>query len=110
MVSALSIFPFYIFIQFLIFASNLLPRKVWLAFCGWIGKLAYAASPKPRERTIYHLGLAFGKEKSTQEIVSLSKKVFIMLGKNAGDIFRSLKVKSLQDLNKFFNNPRNREL
>jgi KDO2-lipid IV(A) lauroyltransferase len=91
----------YIFIQFLIFSSNLLPRKVWIAFCGWLGKLAYIFSPKPRERTIYHLGLAFGKEKSTQEIVRLSKKVFIMLGKNAGDILRSLKVRTLKDLNKF---------
>lgn len=91
----------YFFIQFLIFLSNLLPRKIWLAFCGWLGKLAYAFSPKPRERTIYHLGLAFGKEMSTQEIVTLSKSVFTMLGKNAGDILRSLKVKSLSDLNKF---------
>ncbi len=91
----------YLFIQFLIFSSNLLPRKVWLAFCGWLGNLAYVFSPKPRERTIYHLGLAFGKEKSTQEIISLSKKVFTMLGKNGGDILRSLKVRSLNDLNKF---------
>lgn len=91
----------YFFIQFLIFLSNLLPRKIWLAFCGWLGKLAYAFSPRPRERTIYHLGLAFGKEMSTQEIVTLSKSVFTMLGKNAGDILRSLKVKSLSDLNKF---------
>ncbi|MBP9927349.1 MAG: lysophospholipid acyltransferase family protein [Cyclobacteriaceae bacterium] len=91
----------YIFIQFLIFSSNLLPRKVWLVFCGGLGKLAYIFSPKPRKRTIYHLGLAFGKEKSTQEIVSLSKEVFTMLGKNAGDILRSLKVRSLNDLNKF---------
>lgn len=91
----------YYFIRFLIFFSNLLPRKAWLAFCGWLGKLAYAFSPKPRERTIYHLGLAFSSEKSTGEIVTLSKQVFIMLGKNAGDILRSLKVKTLADLEKF---------
>ncbi len=74
---------------------------MWLAFCGWLGKIAYALSPKPRERTIYHLGLAFGHEKSTKEIVALSKQVFVMLGKNAGDILRSLKVHKLADLNKF---------
>jgi len=91
----------YFFIRFLIFASNLLPRKVWLAFCGWLGKIAYAVSPKPRDRVIYHLGLAFGKEKSAKEILTLSKRVFIMLGKNAGDILRSLKVRTLTDLNKF---------
>jgi len=47
------------------------------------------------------LSLAFGKEKSTQEIVALSKRVFVMLGKNGGDILRSLKVRTLEDLNKF---------
>jgi len=91
----------YFFIRFLIFFSNLLPRKVWLAFCGWLGGIAYAFSPKPRERTIRHLGLALGKEMSPREIMNLSKQVFIMLGKNAGDILRSLNVRSLDDLNKF---------
>ncbi len=91
----------YYFIRFLIFFSNLLPRKAWLAFCGWLGKLAYSFSPKPRERTIYHLGLAYSGKKSTHEILDLSKQVFVMLGKNAGDILRSLKVKSLADLEKF---------
>jgi Kdo2-lipid IVA lauroyltransferase/acyltransferase len=91
----------YFFIRFLIFFSNLLPRKLWLSFCGWLGKIAYAVSPKPRERTIYHLGLAFSSEKSTKEIIALSKQVFIMLGKNAGDILRSLRVRKLEDLNKF---------
>jgi Kdo2-lipid IVA lauroyltransferase/acyltransferase len=91
----------YYFVRFLIFIANLLPRKVWLAFCGWLGKLAYVVSPKPRERAIYHLGLAFGKEMSTQEIVALSKRVFVMLGKNGGDILRSLKVRSLSDLDRF---------
>ncbi len=90
----------YFFIWFLIFTSNLLPRKVWLAFCGWLGRIAYAVSPKPRERVIYHLGLAFSKEKSTSEILALSKSVFVMLGKNAGDILRSLNVRTLGDLNK----------
>jgi Kdo2-lipid IVA lauroyltransferase/acyltransferase len=91
----------YFFIRFLIFFSNLLPRKLWLSFCGWLGKIAYAVSPKPRERTIYHLGLAFSNEKSTKEIIALSKQVFVMLGKNAGDILRSLRVRKLEDLNKF---------
>jgi Kdo2-lipid IVA lauroyltransferase/acyltransferase len=91
----------YYFIRFLIFTSNLLPRKLWLAFCGFLGKLAYVFSPQPRERTIFHLGLAFGREKSAREIVDLSKEIFVMLGKNAGDILRSLKVKTLTDLEKF---------
>lgn len=91
----------YYFIKFLIFASNLLPRKIWLRFCGFLGRIAYAFSPKPKERAIIHLGLAYGRKKSMQEIVALSKKMFEMLGKNAGDILRSLEVKSLSDLEKF---------
>ncbi len=91
----------YYFIRFLIFSSNLLPRKVWLSFCGFLGRVAYAFSPQPRERAIIHLGLAYGREKSPREIVELSKRMFVMLGKNAGDILRSLKVKSLSDLEKF---------
>ena len=91
----------YYFIRFLIFASNLLPRKIWLAFCGFLGRVAYVFSPLPRDRSIFHLGLAFDKEKSPREIVDLSKEMFVMLGKNAGDILRSLKVKSLSDLDKF---------
>jgi Kdo2-lipid IVA lauroyltransferase/acyltransferase len=92
---------FYFFIRFLIFVSNLLPRTIWLSFCGWLGRLAYDVSPKPRERAIRHLGLAFGKEKTAQEILALSKRVFVMLGKNGGDVLRSLKVRTLDDLNKF---------
>jgi KDO2-lipid IV(A) lauroyltransferase len=91
----------YYFIRFLIFASNLLPRKLWLAFCGFLGRIAYLFSPQPRERAIYHLGMAFSREKSTREIIALSKEMFVMLGKNAGDILRSLKVKTLTDLEKF---------
>lgn len=91
----------YYFVLFLIWFSNVLPRKSWLAFCGWLGGLAYTFSPRSRERTIYHLGLAYGREKSTQEIVALSKQVFIMLGKNASDILRSVHVKTLADLEKF---------
>lgn len=91
----------YFFIRFLIFAANLLPRKAWLSFCGWLGGIAYHVSPKPQQRVINHLQMAFGREKSKAEIIALSKEVFVMLGKNAGDILRSLRVKSLEDLNRF---------
>jgi KDO2-lipid IV(A) lauroyltransferase len=91
----------YWFVRALIFFSNIMPRTWWLSFCGWLGKLAYSFSPKARERTVIHLGIAYGKTKSAKEILSLSKRVFVMIGKNAGDILRSLRVKSLNDLNKF---------
>jgi len=91
----------YYFVRFLLFSSNLVPRKIWLRYCGVLGRVAYWFSPKPAARMITHLTLAFGHEKSPEEIKKLSKKTFEMLGKNAGDILRSLGVKTLSDLEKF---------
>ncbi len=91
----------YYFVRFLIFASNLMPRQMWLAFCGWLGTVAFAFSPKPKERVLYHLGLAYAGRKSFKEIQALSKRMFSMMGKNAGDVLRSMSVKNLKDLEKF---------
>src|SRR4249920_2276454 len=85
----------YYFIRFLIFSSNIIPRKSWLRFCGLLGRIAYTVSPKPAKRMIRHLTIAFGNEMSPEKIKRLSKRTFKMLGKNAGDILRSLSVKSL---------------
>jgi Kdo2-lipid IVA lauroyltransferase/acyltransferase len=81
--------------------SNMMPRTWWLAFCGRLGKIAFALMPRFRNQTIAHLGLAYGQEKSVKEIYLLARQVYVMLGKNAGDIFRSMEVKSLPDLEKF---------
>ena len=97
----LKYFLLYWFVRFMLAFSNLLPRTWWLAFCGWLGKVAFATLPKYREATITHLGLAYGNEKPAREIYHLAKNVYWMLGKNTGDIFRSIEVKSLRDLEKF---------
>jgi len=94
-------FALYHFVRFLIFSAGLVPRKMWLKFCGMLGRIAYRFSPKPVERMIAHLTIAFGNEKSQSEIKKLSKKNFELIGKNAGDILRSLNVKTLVDLEKF---------
>jgi Kdo2-lipid IVA lauroyltransferase/acyltransferase len=91
----------YYFVRFLIFTSNLLPRKMWLAICGGLGRLAYYFATVTRERSIAHLGLAYNKEKSLREIIQLSKEMFSMLGRNAGDILRARAIKTLADLDKF---------
>lgn len=91
----------YYFVRFLIFTSGILPRGLWLAFCGWLGKVAAVFSPKPRERVLFHLGLAFAGKKSFKEIQALGKRMFVMMGKNAGDVLRSMNVKNLKDLEKF---------
>lgn len=91
----------YYFVRFLIFVSNIIPRKLWLWFCGVLGRIAYTFAGKTRELIILHLGMAYSKEKSLREILDLSKETFKMLGKNAGDVLRARSVKSMEDLNKF---------
>ncbi len=91
----------YLLVIFLISISNWMPRFVWLGFCGWLGGIAYRFAPQSRERAIKHLTMAFGCEKSPQEIAELSRESFVMLGKNAGDVLRATNICSLAALNKF---------
>ena len=88
-------------VLFMIFLSRLMPRSWWLAFFGWLGKMAYGFRSRFKDLVIYHLGLAFGKEKSTKEILALSKEVYVMIGKNGGDILRSWSIKTREQLEKF---------
>jgi KDO2-lipid IV(A) lauroyltransferase len=90
----------YWFIRFMIWISNLMPRKMWLAICGVLGSVAYYLASETRKLTLKHLQLAF-PDKSSQEIKRLGKSTFKMLGKNAGDVLRSTRVKSLEQLEKF---------
>ena len=92
----------YYFVRFLIFVSNRMPRTWWLALCGFLGRIAYEFAGKTRKLSVRHLGMAYGKEKSSQEIRALARRMFVMLGKNAGDILRARgAVRSANDLNKF---------
>ncbi len=83
----------------MIVLSNLPPRQLWLSFCGWLGKVYYFFAAKVRGKVQRHLTMAF-PEKSPQEIRKLSKNVFRMLGKNGGEILRSSKIKTLEQLEK----------
>lgn len=91
----------YVLVIFLITISNWMPRIAWLNFCGLLGKIAYVLAKKSKARTIKHLTLAFGKEKSADEIKQISQDVYMMLGKNAGDILRAAGVASMAELEKF---------
>jgi KDO2-lipid IV(A) lauroyltransferase len=84
----------YRLVQFLIFISNAIPRKSWLKFCGFLGTIAYYLVKNTRRRVRKHLAFAF-PEKSPGEIHALSKNVFEMLGKNAGEMLRATRVRTL---------------
>jgi len=84
-----------------IFISRLMPRTWWLSLFGWIGKIVYRFPSRYKDLVIHHLGLAFGKEKSSEEILALSKEVYVMLAKNGADVIRSWSVETLEQLQKF---------
>ncbi len=88
-------------VLFTIFVSRLVPRTWWLALFGWIGGLVYSFPSRFKDLVIYHLGLAFGREKSTKEILTLSREVYVMLAKNGADVIRSWSVETLEQLQKF---------
>jgi KDO2-lipid IV(A) lauroyltransferase len=90
----------YWFVRLLIWLANLMPRAWWLRFCGFLGTLAYHFSAPTRERVQRHLGLAYAGEKGIREINAMSKEVFSMLGKNAGEILRAVRIRTLADLEK----------
>lgn len=91
----------YHFVRFLIALSNFLPRVFWLKMCGALGRLAYYFAGNTRRLVINHLRLAYQKEMSDVQIMSLAHKVFEMLGKNTGEMLRATRVETLNDLEKF---------
>jgi Kdo2-lipid IVA lauroyltransferase/acyltransferase len=90
----------YWFLRFMIWTSALMPRKAWLQFCGALGLVAWYFASATRKLALTHLSIAF-PEKTAAEIKQLSRDTFRMLGKNAGDILRSSRVKTLAQLEKF---------
>ena len=91
----------YILVKFLISISNWMSRSSWLTFCGGLGKIAGRFAVKSRKLAVAHLTLAFGKEKTAEEIEKMSRNMFKMLGKNAGDVLRAMNIDSLSELEKF---------
>jgi Kdo2-lipid IVA lauroyltransferase/acyltransferase len=89
----------YWFVRFMIWLSNVLPRRAWLVFCGSLGSLAYYFATRTRKLTIDHLSMAF-PEKSQDQIRQLARNNFKMLAKNTGEIIRTSRIKTLEDLNK----------
>jgi KDO2-lipid IV(A) lauroyltransferase len=90
----------YVCIRGLIFTSGLIPRKLLLSLGSYIGKLAYKFMHKTRQLTIDHLKMAYANNLSEQEIVTISRKVFINIGKNAMDTIQAFNVRKLAAMEK----------
>jgi Kdo2-lipid IVA lauroyltransferase/acyltransferase len=62
-----------------------LPRPIYLVWGKWTGRIAYFALRKERAKTEGHLRLAFGHEKSAEEIQRIGQEVFQNLGQNLAE-------------------------
>ena len=91
----------YFLVRSLLSLAAFFPRQVWVSFCGWLGRVAFFFEKKYKAKTIEHLTMVYGHEKSKDEIYTLSKRVYSMMGKNVADVMRSLRVTSLIELEKF---------
>ncbi|MFD2201705.1 lysophospholipid acyltransferase family protein [Shivajiella indica] len=96
-------FIIFLFVKWLLFLSNLLPRKVLLNLCGALGKMAFYLVKDSRKKTLAHITLIFGHVKSSEEILLMAKRVFEMLGKNAADILRSVSMNDIIAFKKVVN-------
>ncbi len=90
----------YRFVQFLIFLSNLMPRTMWLRFCGVLGRAAYLFAAQTRKLVIKNLSYAF-EGKTEKDVKTLAANMFEMLGKNTGEMLRATRVRTLADLENF---------
>lgn len=89
------------FIQFVLLIVKIFPWKWTSYFCDRLGLLAFYLVKKERLKTISNLTIAYGKEKSQQEIFSMAKEVFINFGRAAAELAIKL---NMDDKEKYFRN------
>ncbi len=80
--------------------SNAIPRRWWITISGGLGRIAWLFSTKSRKQAFTHLSMAY-PEKSPKEIRRMVWEMFIMIGKNGGDVMRATSVRNLDDFYKF---------
>jgi Kdo2-lipid IVA lauroyltransferase/acyltransferase len=96
-------FLIFLLVKWLLFLSHLFPRKVLLNFCGALGGIAFNVVRNTRNKTLEHLQMIYGKEKSKEEIQRMAKRVFVMIGRNSADILRSVKMNDIIAFKKVVN-------
>lgn len=83
-------------INIILFIVKLLPWKWTSYFCGQLGVLGFYLVKKERLKTIQHLTIAYGNEKSKAEIEGMAKDVFYNLGRGAAELAIKLKTDTKQ--------------
>ncbi|GAA4827348.1 lysophospholipid acyltransferase family protein [Algivirga pacifica] len=90
----------YFAVKNLIWVACKTPRKLMIRFGGALGSMVYHIMSKERAKTIKHLTMAYGAEKSEEEIRQMAKNSWINIGKNAVDIIRYRTINNLEDYQK----------
>ncbi len=80
---------------------KILPWGMTTALFTFLARIAFYLIGKEREKTIHNLTIAYGKEKSPEEIRAMAKEVFKNLGRSAAELAIKLDVKSNE---KYFSN------
>lgn len=89
------------FIRFILFIVKIFPWKWTSSFCAALGVLAFYIVKGERRKTISNLTIAYGEEKSEEEIYSMAKEVFMNFGRAAAEL--AIKM-DLEDKEKYFSN------
>ena len=74
------------------FIIYLLPVRVSVYLATFLGRIAFRILKKYRRLTIENLKLAFGSEKTDEEIEGIARRVFENLGKNAAELVNFPKI------------------
>lgn len=77
---------FYRALLFIRWFFSLLPYRVGFSFGGTMGKITFYLLKKERAKTLRHLTLAFGAEKTEKEIRSLARSVFENYGRSMAEL------------------------
>jgi Kdo2-lipid IVA lauroyltransferase/acyltransferase len=93
-------FLLYFLVKSLIFIASVLPRKAVLRFCGMLGGLAFHLVGAARTKTLRNLEKVYGASKTPEEIRKMAKRVFVMIGKNAGEIIRAVSINDIERFKK----------
>ena len=68
---------FYGLIRSLLFVLRVLPRRVAIGAMRLLARFLFRVLQRERRKTVTHLTMAFGKEKSAEEIQELARRVFL---------------------------------
>ncbi|MBU0731187.1 MAG: lysophospholipid acyltransferase family protein [Proteobacteria bacterium] len=79
---------FYLLILFQVKLLRLLPRTIAMGIMRTMGRLLFCTARRAKKRTIKHLTMAFGDEKTPEEIQNLARGVFLHFTSALADIIR----------------------